>query len=93
MNITLNKDKIEFLNMVKKESKYSDDEKAKYILDQINNDIHEGDRVKVVKVLAAADKYKKLLGKREIVLKVYYFIDVQIYGTVYHMKREELEVI
>ena len=58
MNVTLNKDDIEFLNKVIKESKYSDDERAKYILDQLNNKIHEGGRVKVIKVLAAADKYK-----------------------------------
>ena len=93
MNITLDNDEIEFLSMVIRESKYSNDEKAKNILDQLNNKIHEGDRVKVVKVLAAADKYKNLLGKRGIVLKVDDFIDVQIYGTVYYLKREEIEVI
>ena len=94
MNITLNKDDIEFLNKVIQESKYSGCLKSKCILDKINNkDIHEGDRVKVIKVLAAADKYKNLLGKRGIVLKVDDFIDVQIYGTVYYLKREEIEVI
>ena len=94
MNITLNKDDIEFLNKVIHESRYSECLKAKCILDKINNkEIHEGDRVKVVKVLAAADKYKNLLGKRWIVLKVDDFIDVQIDGTVYYLKREEIEVI
>ena len=93
MNITLNNDEINFLNKVIKESKYSNDEKAKNILDKLNNRIHEGDRIKVIKVLAASDIYKKLLGKRGIVLKVDDFIDVQIYGTVYYLKREEIEVI
>ena len=59
MNVTFNKDDIEFLNKVIQESRYSGYLKAKCVLDKINNkDIHEGDRVKVVKVLAAADKYK-----------------------------------
>ena len=94
MNITLNKDDIEFLNKVIQESRYSGCLKAKCTLDKINNkDIHEGDRVKVVKVLAASDRYKKLLGRIGIVLKVDDFIDVQIDGTVYYLKREEIEVI
>ena len=94
MNVTLNKDDIEFLNKVIQESRYPGCLKAKCILDKLTNkEIHEGDRVKVVKVLAAADKYKNLLGKRGIVLKVDDFIDVQIDGTVYYLKREEIEVI
>ena len=94
MNITLNKDDIEFLNKVIQESRYYGCLKAKCILDKLTNkDIHEGDRIKVVKVLAAADKYKNLLGKRGIVLKVDDFIDVQIDDTVYYLKREEIEVI
>ena len=94
MNITLNNNEIEFLNKVIQESRYSGCLKAKCILDKINNkEIHEGDRVKVVKVLAFADKYKNLLGKTGIVLKVDDFIDVQIDGTVYYLKREEIEVV
>ena len=94
MNITLNKDDIEFLNKVIKESRYSGKLKAECILDKLNNkEIHIGDKVKVVKVLAAADKYKKLLGKRGIVIKIDDFIDVQIDGTIYYMKIEEIEVI
>ena len=94
MNITLNNDDIEFLNKVIQESRYSGCLKAKCVLDKINNkEIHEGDRIKVVKVLAAADKYKNLLGKTGIVLKVDNFIDVKIRETIYYMKREELEVI
>ena len=93
VNIYFNDDEIEFLNMVIKESKYLGDEKAKNILDKLNIKIHEGDRIKVIKVLAASDIYKKLLGKRGIVLRVDNFIDVQIDGTVYYLKREEIEVI
>ena len=93
MKIFLNDYEIEFLNKVIKESKYSDDERAKYILDHINKDIHVGDRVRVIKILATSGNYKKLLGKTGIVLKVDNFIDVKIRETIYYMKREELEVI
>ena len=91
MNITLNKDDIEFLNKVIHESRYSECLKAKCILDKINNkEIHEGDRVKVVKV---EDSYKKLLGKTGMVVNTGYFITVNIGGIRYYIEKEEIEVI
>ena len=81
------------IDMAKELSMVENNEKAKNILDKLNNKIHEGDIVKVVKVLAASDKYKKLLGKMGIVIKVDDFIDVQIDGTVYYFKREEIKRI
>ena len=91
MNVTLNKDDIEFLNKVIQESRYSGCLKAKCILDKINNkEIHEGDRVKVVKV---EDSYKKLLGKTGTVVNTGHFITVNIGGIRYYIEKEEIEVI
>ena len=94
MNINLNYNEVKYLKKIMQQKKYFGDEKAKGILDKLNNkEIHTGDKVKLIKVLAPSDKYKKLLGKKGIVLKVDHFIDVQIDGTVYYLKREEIEVI
>lgn len=94
MNINFNYDEVKYLKMVMQQKKYTGDEKAKDILYKLNNkEIHTGDKVKVIKILAAADKYKNLLGEAGIVIKVDDYIDVQICGTIYYLKREELEVV
>ena len=94
MNINLNYNEVKYLKKIMQQKKYFGDEKAKGILDKLNSkEIHTGDKVKVIKILAPSDKYKKLLGKTGLVLKVDYYIDVQIDSIIYYFKREELKVV
>ena len=94
MNITLNKDDIEFLNKVMQQMKYSGDLKAECILDKLRNkEIHVDDKIKVVKVGEKYDNYKKLLGKTGTVVNVGHFITVNIGGIRYYIEKEEIEVI